>query len=234
MNPTYRRRGRFVGCWGVVMFVLELSIVVGLILLNGFLSMSELALVSARRGRLEQMVRSGSRGAQAALDLAGNPGRLLSAIQIGITLVGIIAGAFSGATIAERGDAWLEEQGVPTRVAEPLAFTVVIAVITYFSVVLGELVPKQIGLRNAERIAAIVARPMQVFAFVASPVVGLLDWSARLGLRLLGRSEQPETQVTDDDIKASENANPVKTLRMRYDAWKKAGSKPGWCAIRLP
>src|SRR5260221_9430468 len=125
MNPTYRRRGRFVGCWGVVMFVLELSIVVGLILLNGFLSMSELALVSARRGRLEQMVRGGSRGAQAALDLAGNPGRLLSAIQIGITLVGIIAGAFSGATIAERGDSWLEEQGVPTRVAEPLAFTAV-------------------------------------------------------------------------------------------------------------
>lgn len=182
------------------MLAVELSIVVGLIVLNGFLAMSELALVSAKRPVLEQMKRDGSRGATVALDLTREPGRMLSAVQIGITLVGIIAGAFSGVTIAERGDAWLEGRGVPTRIAEPLAFVVVIATITYFSVVLGELVPKQIGLRNAERVAVIVARPMQILARVAGPMVSLLDGSARLGLRLLGQTRQREAAVTDKEI----------------------------------
>ena len=182
------------------MLAVELAVVVGLIVVNGFLAMSELALVSAKRPLLEQMARGGSRGAGAALELTREPGRFLSAVQIGITLVGIIAGAFSGATIAERGDAWLESQGMPTRFAEPLAFAVVIVTITYFSVVLGELVPKQIGLRNAERAAVIVARPMQLLAMAASPVVSLLDVSARLGLRLLGQSRQQETGVTDEEI----------------------------------
>lgn len=183
------------------MLAVELAIVVGLIVLNGFLAMSELALVSAKRPLLEQMVRDGSRGAGVALELTDDPGRLLSTVQIGITLVGIVAGAFSGATIAERGDAWLESQGMPTRFAEPLAFAVVIVTISYFSVVLGELVPKQVGLRNAERVAVIVARPMQILAMVASPVVGLLAWSARLGLRLLGQSRQRESGVTDEEIR---------------------------------
>lgn len=182
------------------MLVVELSIVVGLIVLNGLLAMSELALVSAKRPLLEQMSRDGSHGAGVALDLTREPGRMLSAVQIGITLVGIIAGAFSGATIAERGDAWLESQGMPTRFAEPVAFTVVIVTITYLSVVLGELVPKQFGLRNAERVAVIVARPMQLLAKGAGPVVSLLDVSARLGLRLLGQSRVQETGVTDKEI----------------------------------
>ena len=121
------------------MLVVELAVVVGLIVLNGFLAMSELALVSARRPLLEQMARDGSRGAAVALELTREPGRMLSAVQIGITLVGIIAGAFSGATIAERADAWLESQGMPTRIAEPLAFAIVIVTITYLSVVAGEL-----------------------------------------------------------------------------------------------
>ncbi|MDP1962145.1 MAG: CNNM domain-containing protein [Reyranella sp.] len=182
------------------MLVVELSVVVGLIVLNGLLAMSELALVSAKRPLLEQMSRAGSRGAGVALDLTREPGRMLSAVQIGITLVGIIAGAFSGATIAERGDAWLEGQGMPTRFAEPVAFTVVIVTITYLSVVLGELVPKQFGLRNAERVAVIVARPMQLLAKGAGPVVSLLDVSARLGLRLLGQSRLQETGVTDKPV----------------------------------
>ena len=183
------------------MLVVELAIVVGLIVINGFLAMSELALVSAKRPLLEQMARSGSRGAGVALELTREPGRFLSAVQIGITLVGIVAGAFSGVTIAERGDAWLENQGMPTRFAEPLAFAVVIVTITYFSVVLGELIPKQVGLRNAERAAVIVARPMQLLAMAASPVVSLLDGSARLGLRLLGQSRQQEAGVTDEEIR---------------------------------
>jgi putative hemolysin len=104
------------------MLVVELIIVAALIVANGFLAMSELALVSARRPVLERMLRDGSHGAGVALKLIQEPGRMLSAVQIGITLVGIVAGAFSGATIAERGDAWLESLGVPTRIAEPLAY----------------------------------------------------------------------------------------------------------------
>lgn len=183
------------------MLAVELAIVAGLIVVNGFLAMSELALVSAKRPLLEQMVRAGSRGAGVALDLMREPGRMLSAVQIGITLVGIVAGAFSGATIAERGDAWLESHDVPTRIAEPVAYVVVVVMITYFSVVAGELVPKQIGMRNAERVAAIIARPMQILAKGAAPVVILLDVSARLGLRLLGQSRAREAGVTDEEIK---------------------------------
>lgn len=184
------------------MLAVELTIVVALIMVNGFLAMSELALVSAKRPLLEQMARDGSRGAAIALDLTREPGRMLSAVQIGITLVGIVAGAFSGATIAERGDAWLESHGMPTRFAEPVAYVFVVVVITYFSVVAGELIPKQFGLRNAERIAGLVARPMQILATVAGPAVGLLDWSARAGLRLIGQHQQREASDIDDEIKA--------------------------------
>lgn len=183
------------------MLAVELAIVAGLIVVNGLLAMSELALVSARRPLLEQMMRAGSRGAGIALDLMREPGRMLSAVQIGITLVGIVAGAFSGATIAERGDAWLESQNVPTRIAEPVAYVAVVVAITYLSVVLGELVPKQIGMRNAEQVAAIVARPMQILARGAAPVVILLDVSARFGLRLLGQSRPRDAGVTDEEIK---------------------------------
>lgn len=183
------------------MLIVELAIVAALIVANGFLAMSELALVSAKKPLLERMQRGGSRGAAVALALTREPGRMLSAVQIGITLVGIVAGAFSGVTIAERGDAWLESFGMPTRIAEPLAYVAVIAIITYFSVVFGELVPKQLGLRNAERLAVVVARPMQVVATVAAPVVWLLDRSARTGLRLLGQARQTAPAVTDEEIR---------------------------------
>lgn len=183
------------------MLIVELAIVLALIALNGFLAMSELALVSARRPLLEQRSRNGSRGAAVALALTRDPGRMLSAVQIGITLVGIIAGAFSGVTIAERMDSWLEGQGMATRIAEPLAFVLVISVITYFSVVLGELVPKQVGLRNAEAVAVVVARPMRILATVASPLVALLGWSSRTMLRLLGQSRHGDPAVTDEEMK---------------------------------
>lgn len=184
------------------MIALELLIVLALVLLNGFLSMSELALVSARRSLLERMARQGSSGARVALELVRQPGRMLSAVQIGITLVGIVAGAFSGATIAERLDAFLEGYGVPTRFAEPVAFVLVLSVITYLSVIIGELVPKRLAMRNAERLSASVARPMQLFAAVLSPVVTFLDFSARIGLRLFGGKQDDERSVTDEEIKA--------------------------------
>lgn len=183
------------------MLYVELAVVVALIFVNGFLAMSELALVSARRPLLEQMSRNGSNGAKAALELIREPGRFLSAVQVGITLVGIVAGAFSGATLASRGDAWLEQLGVPSRFAEPAAYVGVVATMTYLSVVVGELVPKQVGLRNAERVATLVARPMQILAMAAAPIVILLDVSARMGLRLIGHGGEKLQGVTDEEIR---------------------------------
>ncbi len=137
------------------MVYIELLIAVALIFINGILAMSELAVVSARRGRLKAMADSGSRGAAAALRLADDPGRFLSTVQIGITLVGILAGAFSGATLGARLTTVLADTGMPLRFAEPLAYGGVVALITYLSLIIGELVPKQIALRNAEAVAAI-------------------------------------------------------------------------------
>jgi putative hemolysin len=181
---------------------IEIGILVFLIILNGFLALSELAIVSSRRSRLEAMSRQGNVGATKALELLAEPGRFLSAVQVGITLVGIVAGAFSGATIAERGDALLESFGVRTSLAEPLSYVIVVALITYLSVIVGELIPKQMALQNRERIAAFVATPMQLFARVLNPLITVLDFSARIGLGLLGIKEQAGETVTDEEIKA--------------------------------
>lgn len=184
------------------MIYAELLIALVLILINGLLAMSELAVVSARRSRLRTMVDSGSRGAAAALRLAEEPGRFLSTVQIGITLVGILAGAFSGATLGGRFAGYLVELGLPLRFAEPLAYGSVVALITYLSLIVGELVPKQLALRNAEVVAATVAPWMALLAKVAAPLVWLLDVSGRAVLALLGGKEGPESAVTTDEIKA--------------------------------
>ena len=181
--------------------MLELTIAVCLILLNGVFSLSELALVSARRTRLKTMADSGKRGAATALALAENPGRFLSTVQIGITLVGILAGAFSGAALGERLSELLEVQGVSHRVAGPLGYVVVIGVITYLSVVVGELVPKNLALRNAEGIACMVAPLMAVTSRIAAPVVWLLDTSTQLIFRLFGQTTEPESAVTEEEIR---------------------------------
>jgi len=143
----------------------------GLVLLNGLFSMSELAIVSARPARLKVLAENGSGGAQTALTLAADPGKFLSTVQIGITLVGIIAGAYSGSSLggpmAERLSAW----GVSPRYADDLGFVLVIAVTTYLSLVVGELVPKQLALRAAEPIAVIAARPMVIMSQVTAPFV---------------------------------------------------------------
>src|SRR5689334_5214879 len=139
------------------MIWVELSLVAVLVLLNGLLAMSELAVVSSRVPRLKSMAERSVPGARAALELAMDPGRFLSSVQVGITLVGIVAGAFSGASLGTRMARWLTDLGVSPQVAEPVALTVVVSIITYFSIVVGELVPKQIALRNAEGIACLVA-----------------------------------------------------------------------------
>src|SRR5712671_6290899 len=130
------------------MLYVELAIVIALTVINGVLAMAELAIVSSRRARLQALAAQNIVGARRALALAADPGRFLSTVQIGITLVGVLSGAFSGATLGSRLGEWLVSVGLPTGVAETVGVGLVVAVITYFSLVIGELVPKQIALRN--------------------------------------------------------------------------------------
>ena len=183
------------------MIGVEVVFVLALIVFNGVLALSELAVVSARRARLQVLAEAGNAGAKAALSLAADPGRFLSTVQIGITLVGILAGAFSGASMTDRFGDYLETFGFSMRVADGIAFGLVVASITYLSLIVGELVPKQIALRNPEAIAVAVARPMAMLATIASPIVYLLNISSKAGLWLLGQRATPETGITDEEIK---------------------------------
>jgi putative hemolysin len=179
----------------------ELAIALILIALNGLFSLSELAVVSSRKTRLKTMAEQGRAGAASALKLTDDPGRFLSTVQIGITLVGILAGAFSGAALSQSFDEVLEGWGIATRVAEPLAYVLVIGLITYLSVIVGELVPKHLALKNPERIACAVAPLMTVVSKVATPVVILLDSSTKLILRLFGLSSESDSAVTEEEVK---------------------------------
>ena len=181
--------------------MLELTIALVLIALNGVFALSELAIVSARKPRLKVMAEAGRSGARAALALAEDPGRFLSTVQIGITLVGILAGAYSGAALGARLTATLADQGVSPRLAEPLGYGLVIGAITYLSVIIGELVPKHLALRNAEGIACAVAPSMALLSRVAGPVVWLLDASTRVIFGLFGRETESANAVTEEEIK---------------------------------
>lgn len=181
--------------------VIELLIVASLILLNGLFALSELAIVSSRHPRLKSMAAAGRPGASSALTLASDPGRFLSAVQIGITLIGIVNGAFSGEAFGNSAGAALESLGLPHTVAAPLGYGGVLAVITYLSVIIGELVPKHLALRDPEAIACAVAPLMSGFARVAAPAVWLLDWSTKLVFRLLGQSTESESRITDEGIR---------------------------------
>src|SRR5690348_12461892 len=181
--------------------VVELLIVVVLVLCNGLLSMSELAVVSSRPARLKVMAAEGNKGAAVALKLAEDPGKFLSSAQVGISLIGVLSGAFSGATLGERFTAWLLEHGLPEAAASTIGVGSVVIVITYVSLILGELVPKQLALRDAERIAARVAPTMQFIATVAAPLVWLLDISSRLVMTILGQTGRSEDRVTDEEVK---------------------------------
>jgi putative hemolysin len=184
------------------MLFIEVAIVVALILLNGLLALAELAIVSSRRARLQALVDRQVIGARRALALATDPGRFLSTVQIGITLVGVLTGAFSGATLGLHLANWLVDLGLRASVAEAVGVGLVVAVITYFSLVIGELVPKQIALRNPEKIAVRVAPAMTAMASIASPIVSFLDISGRAVLRALGYRAQPAHRVTDEEIRS--------------------------------
>jgi putative hemolysin len=182
--------------------LIEILIILFLVLLNGFFAMSELAVVSSRRVRLQQMADEGrSRGAKAALALVDDPANFLSAVQIGITLIGIFAGAFSGATFAGRIGEWLDGFPLIAPNGPAVAIALVVFGITYLSLVVGELVPKRLALSNAEAIAAFVARPMRVVAFVTYPMVWLLGRSTNAILRLLGQEGLREQSVTEEEVK---------------------------------
>jgi putative hemolysin len=178
----------------------EVGIVLFLVLINGVLAMSEIAVVSARRARLQQQAAEGDKGARVALDLAADPERFLSTVQIGITLVGILAGAFAGATIAKLLSAQLRQVQLLAPYSEAVSVVVVVIAITYLSVVLGELVPKTIALSYAERVAVLVARPMQKLSVIAYPVVQLLSFSTRVVVRLLGISDATQPTFTRQEL----------------------------------
>jgi len=184
------------------MLYLELAVVILLILINGVLAMAELAVVSSRRARLQALVDREVMGSRRALALAADPGRFLSTVQIGITLVGVLSGAFSGATLGFRLAASLASLGIPPTLAEYLGFGVVVALITYASLIIGELVPKQIALRNPERVAVKVAPAMTVLARIGAPLVWLLDVSGDLVLRMLGYQSEAERSITEDEVKS--------------------------------
>jgi len=181
--------------------ILEILVIIILILINGLFAMSELAVVSARRPRLKTMAARGVKGAKRAMALAADPGRLLSAAQTGITLVSILAGAYSGASLGDQLSIWLQSVGMSRAWAEPLGLGLVVAVITYFSLIIGELVPKQLALRNAERIACMVAPFMTVLSQVAAPIVWFVDASGRFVLFLLQRKGSSGPQVTEEEIR---------------------------------
>ncbi len=175
---------------------LEILIIFLLLLLNGLFALSETAMVSARRGRLQAMADAGDTNARIALETAHNPMDFLSSVQIGITLIGVLAGVFGGATFAAAIAQSLQTIPYLAPYGDAIGFAVVVLVITYLSLVIGELVPKQIALTNPERIASLVALPMRRIARITSPVVTLLTGSTRLVLRLLGISTINESTVT--------------------------------------
>ena len=178
----------------------DVLVIAGLILINGIFAMSELAIVSARPARLQVEAEKGSKAAKAALALEADPGKFLSTVQIGITLVGIIAGAYSGASLGGPVGERLAAAGIPAKAADEIGFALVIVLTTYFSLVVGELVPKQIALRGAERIALVMALPMVMLARVAAPFVWLLDRSSSTLLRLLGIRHAGESGVTAEEL----------------------------------
>jgi putative hemolysin len=181
--------------------VIEVAIILALLIANGVFAMSEMAVVSARRVRLAQWAKAGDRRASAALALAESPGDFLSTVQVGITLIGILAGAFGGATLAAKlaeGIAlipWLAEY------SQAIGFGLVVVALTYFSLIVGELVPKRLALNGPERIAMVVARPMRLLSKAASPVVRLLSLSTEAVLKLLRVRPSSDLPITEEEIK---------------------------------
>lgn len=179
----------------------EIFIILFLILLNGLFSMSEISLISARKSSLQSEANKGSKSAKSALKLAENPDRFLSSVQVGITLIGLLTGMFSGNKIASLFTDVMINAGLSASVAGPLAQTIIIIIVTYFSIVLGELVPKRIGMSAAEKVAKVVAGPMRFISKLTYPLVWILSKSTILIIKMLGIKNQ-EAKVTEEEIKS--------------------------------
>jgi len=179
---------------------MDIVLLLLLILLNGVLAMSEIAVVSSRRARLQKLADDGSPGARSALALHTDPSRFLSTVQVGITSVGILSGAIGEASLADPLAARLAEFALLQPYANGIALTIVVAVLTYFSVVIGELVPKRLGLLAPESVASLIAGPMNVLARAAKPVVWLLSMSSGFVLKLVGARSKEESPVTNEEI----------------------------------
>lgn len=180
----------------------EIAIILALAIANGIFAGTELAVVSARRGRLEQRVEDGEAGAIVALKLQDDPDRFLASVQVGITLIGTLSGVFAGATLADSFAETLRGQPYIGPYADSAAQFLVVLLVTYISLVLGELVPKRVALQSAEAIAVAMARPMAFIARLSTPIIALLTFSSSIILRLLGRGNVPEERVTEEDIRA--------------------------------
>jgi putative hemolysin len=180
---------------------LEILFILVLILINGFFAMSEIALVSARKVRLEQKAEEGDKGARSALELTKSTSHLLSAVQVGITLVGIFTGALGGATLAERLTGVLKQVAWLAPYASGVSIAVVVLLMTYFSLVIGELIPKRLALNNPEKIASRVSGFMRFLSRAMAPVVHLLSASTDLGMKLLGVTASKEPPITEKEIK---------------------------------
>jgi putative hemolysin len=180
---------------------MDLLLLLLLIVLNALFAMSEMAVVSSRRVRLQRMADDGHPGAQAAQALHDEPGGFLSTIQVGITTIGVLSGIVGEGLIATPIAKWLTQFPLLEPYAKGLSLATAVTIITFLSVVIGELVPKRLALRAPERIASIVARPMTWFARITRPLVWTLSSSSNLLVRLLGGRGQEEPPVTDDEIK---------------------------------
>lgn len=179
---------------------MDIAILFGLIILNGFFAMSEIALVAARKTRLQSLAQQGDHSAEVALRLGEDPTFFLSAVQIGITSIGVLNGIVGQAALSPPFSTWLQSLGIEQDIANPLAIGLVVLSITYFSIVLGELVPKRLGQMHPEAIAQLVARPMWWLAIITKPFVMLLSGSTRLLLKLLGAKDDGRSSVTEEDI----------------------------------
>ena len=179
----------------------EVFIIIGLIILNGIFAMSEIALISARKSKLGADSKKGNRSAEMALQLAEQPDRFLSTIQIGITLIGILTGIYSGDQIALIVKEWFISLGMSPGYAPAVAQTLIVILVTYLTLIFGELLPKRIGLCMAENVAKVVARPMYMLSRIASPFVWLLSGSTAFLFRVLGLKSK-ESKVTEEEIKS--------------------------------
>lgn len=181
---------------------MELVIILALILINGIFSMSELAVISSRRFKLEKAAKKGVAGAKAALELSENPNKFLSTVQIGITFIGILLGIYSGENITSDVESFISDFGWFTPYEHTIATFIVLILITYFSIVLGELFPKRIGINFPEPIAIALAKPMYLISRIASPFVWVLTISNNVLLSMFGISKRKDTLVTEDEIKS--------------------------------